>query len=225
MLGRYIYLFHHAARRYENQENNYYVVPHSRLLNHVKRSFVFSAMIGFFALATILLPPFMCFVFELFAISFFIYTSIELLNYSSKFLYQDPLLFSEDEEEETLLLSKSKKNAITNRELSERINRWLNHKKYLDEDFTIKVMADDLKSNRTYISSYINQQENKTFREWVASLRIEEAKRLFMLYPKITVTEVGVKVGYPDRSNFNRQFTKHTGMSPKEWRKQSYCSS
>lgn len=217
-LVRYISLFVRACRRYKNQENNYFSNSNTHLLSWVKRSFYFASLIGVLALVAIVAPLSVFILFKLLIIPFFIYSFIQLINYSVKFHYQDPVFLS-NQEDENSPIDESNKNALTYQELAERINDWVKQKTFLDNNFTIEDVAKILKTNRTYLSFYINNYEKKTFREWIVYLRIEEAKSLFISYPNISISEVGERVGYPDRSNFNRQFTKQTGQSPKMWRR------
>ena len=44
------------------------------------------------------------------------------------------------------------------------------------------------------------------------------AKDMLLRYPDCSATIIGDSVGFSDRSNFARQFKKHTGMTPGEWR-------
>jgi AraC-like DNA-binding protein len=57
-----------------------------------------------------------------------------------------------------------------------------------------------------------------TFRQWINSLRIEEAKRIITNNPKTTMTELTSRLGYADTSTFFRQFKAKEGVQPSVWK-------
>ena len=58
------------------------------------------------------------------------------------------------------------------------------------------------------------------FRPWRKELRLREASRLFAGHPEYTIEEVSEMVGYNNSSNFNRDFKRMMGMTPKCFCKQ-----
>jgi AraC-like DNA-binding protein len=60
------------------------------------------------------------------------------------------------------------------------------------------------------------------FRPWRKELRLREASRLFAENPGYTIEEVCELVGYNNSGNFNRDFKKMMGMTPKNYCKQIY---
>ncbi|MDR2423098.1 MAG: helix-turn-helix domain-containing protein [Prevotellaceae bacterium] len=82
-------------------------------------------------------------------------------------------------------------------------------------------MAKQLHTNRQYLSSYINTSRKQTFRNWIGELRINEAKNLMLQNPNMTITEIAARTSISEMSNFTRQFSKQTGLSPRVWRKQA----
>lgn len=104
-------------------------------------------------------------------------------------------------------------------DLEAAIEEWLKQKKYLQPGITIEQMAFQLSTNRTYLSGYINNTKQQTFRTWINGLRIEEAKQLLLEQPTLMVSEIGKRVGFTDKSNFGRQFSKLTSFTPQAWRK------
>jgi AraC-like DNA-binding protein len=61
---------------------------------------------------------------------------------------------------------------------------------------------------------------NRTFREWINFLRIEEAMHLLTEHPDMTVSEIALRTGFASQSHFGQQFRAITGSSPSNWRKQ-----
>jgi AraC-like DNA-binding protein len=94
-------------------------------------------------------------------------------------------------------------------------------KRFTEEGITIDTPAARLGTNRNYLSRHINTVKQQTFRNWINTLRIEEAKTLMLQNPGITIGEIALRVGIPDKSNFTRSFGKQTSLSPQAWRKQA----
>jgi len=68
-------------------------------------------------------------------------------------------------------------------------------------------------------SRFFRLHTGKTFPEFVNELRIGHASSLLM-EDNLNVTEVAFKCGFTNLSNFNRQFLKLKGLSPREFRLQ-----
>jgi YesN/AraC family two-component response regulator len=51
------------------------------------------------------------------------------------------------------------------------------------------------------------------------TLRIEKSKEYLGAGSRMSIEEIGTKVGYQNIYNFSRWFKIVTGMSPSEWRK------
>ena len=66
-------------------------------------------------------------------------------------------------------------------------------------------MANDLLTNRTYLSGYINTTYDTTFREWITRLRIEYAKRLLLGSPELTVQDVSERSGFQSTYAYSRR--------------------
>jgi two-component system response regulator YesN len=94
-------------------------------------------------------------------------------------------------------------------------------KQYFKNSITIENVARDLYTNRTYLSHYINDNYHCTFKNWIQQLRIEQAKQLLHDTTNLAIYEISDQVGYADHSCFTHAFTRSTGVTPKQWRKQS----
>lgn len=96
---------------------------------------------------------------------------------------------------------------------------WLESNGFTTPGLNIEDLAATLGTNRTYLSSYIKTTYQMSFREWIASQRIEYAKQLLGRTPKMTVAEVSQASGFLSLSYFTKMFTEKEGMSPSKWRK------
>lgn len=146
--------------------------------------------------------------------SYYIYFTIHYLNYVNLFLDLIPAL---EQTTETTYNSKSGNKSFD--QLEPAVTAWELTKRFSETGINIEQVAQELNTNRTYLSNYMNLYRNQTFKDWINHLRIEEAKQLMKEHPEIPVAQIGVQVGIPDKSNFGRQFTRITGMSPNKWRK------
>ena len=85
----------------------------------------------------------------------------------------------------------------------------------------LKDLSDSLRTNRTYLSEYINSVYNMTFRDWIADLRIQYAKRCMQEHPEQKILEISERSGFLSPSHFTKTFSEKEGCSPARWRKNS----
>ena len=105
-----------------------------------------------------------------------------------------------------------------NPEIQRLVQEWVKADGYLRQGLTISDLSKTLYTNRTYLSSFINQTYKATFREWICGLRIDYAKRALLEHPDVTVAEIAQRSGFLSLSNFNASFKDSEGMTPAKWR-------
>ena len=98
------------------------------------------------------------------------------------------------------------------------IQRWVDDKLYCQKDITIVDLSRYVGTNRTYLSKFINSVYGISFRNWIAELRIEEAKRQLVDTNK-PLSEVAIGLGFSSSSTFSRTFAQITGLTPTTYRK------
>jgi len=91
-------------------------------------------------------------------------------------------------------------------------------KPFLQTDFSLPELAQQLGSTVHIVSQVINERLGKNFFEMAAEYRVEEAKRLLREQPNIKVEEIAEQVGYNSKSSFNTAFKKYTGTTPSKFR-------
>lgn len=98
------------------------------------------------------------------------------------------------------------------------LDEWVRQKKYREYDKSREEIAAEIGTTKELLNQYFSQELGKDFRTWRTELRIEDAKNLLLSDRKMSSNLIGEMVGFSDRSNFHRQFTKLVGCSPKHWR-------
>lgn len=146
--------------------------------------------------------------------AYYTYFTIHYFNFINSFRDLEP----------ALVLAPETTTSIRNinrsyEQMEQALAHWESKKLYTEPGITIEQVSIQLKTNRTYLSNHMNTYRKITFKEWINGLRIDEAKKLLQENPTMPVSQIGVLVGIPDKSNFGRQFTRFCGMSPQAWRK------
>lgn len=93
-------------------------------------------------------------------------------------------------------------------------------KLFLDNQLTLKKLADRLGIPAYQLSQLINDRLNQNFFDFINSYRVNEAKRLLTDEEKsiYTVLAIGYESGFNSKSSFNSVFKKMTGVTPSDYR-------
>ena len=95
-------------------------------------------------------------------------------------------------------------------------------KMYINENYDKRLSLDNVASHvylsPSYFSKLFSEKNNETFIEYLIRVRMENAKEL-LSDVRYKVYEVGEMVGYSNYRHFAKLFYKHTGLTPKEYRK------
>jgi len=101
------------------------------------------------------------------------------------------------------------------------IKAWFeNERPYLDRSFRLIDVATVVPLNRTYLSRIFNEGLGESFSDMVGRLRMEEAKRLLVESPEISIAEIAERCGFATHSSFHRAFVRYAGMKPGDYRQQ-----
>lgn len=87
---------------------------------------------------------------------------------------------------------------------------------YMDTELSIGSVAEQLNSNRRYLSQAVNELLNKNFSSFVNQYRIQEARKRMgsKEFQNYTVEAIARDTGFKSISSFNAAFLKFTGVTP-----------
>lgn len=85
-------------------------------------------------------------------------------------------------------------------------------------EISVQKVADALHLSPSYVSHSFSDKIHLSFREYINSLRLNEAKNLLEV-GNLSMTEIALEAGFGTIRNFNRVFKKKHGMTPSEYRK------
>lgn len=99
------------------------------------------------------------------------------------------------------------------------LEQWIANGGFVSGGLTVGSVATQLSTNRTTLSNYINSRDI-SFYEWIAALRLDEAKRLMMASPQMKLEEVALQSGFSSKSHLSHRFRKAENTSPGKWRRE-----
>ena len=102
--------------------------------------------------------------------------------------------------------------------LGKALDKWVKEKRFREYDKSREETARELGTTKEVLQMYFTDRMGVDFRSWRTELRIKEAKDMLLKHKDYSINFIAEAVGFSDRSNFHRQFSKSVGCSPKEWR-------
>lgn len=90
-------------------------------------------------------------------------------------------------------------------------------KEHFHEDLSLERVASVVFLNPVYFSQLFKQKTGQGYKEYVISLRLEQAKVL-LLNPHLRLIEIAERIGYQDMRHFTQVFRKKFGLTPTEFR-------
>jgi len=104
-------------------------------------------------------------------------------------------------------------------EIESAIRAWREGRGYTNPDLSISTFASEIGICRRQLSAYLGGHLGCTFRSWITSVRVEEAKKIILSNPDMKAEAVAETCGFSSRSFFQTSFKNVTGMTPLEWAK------
>ena len=206
----YVWLFNREHKRYRNRMDNYFSGDEERRLRWVRQVFYIALGIGILAIVSLFLNLTFYIIFVITYSLFYVYFAMRYINYVSVFRYLLPAFQT---------AAPTLEPGTATLPVEQAIARWIEQKKFAKAGITLDSLANELNTNQTYLSRYINQQMNLNFKLWISNLRMEEARRLLREYPDKPIVQIAEEVGLPSKGSFFRQFVNNAGVTPGEYRK------
>ena len=113
-------------------------------------------------------------------------------------------------------------NDLQTEELTKTVFRYLQTKKpYLNPDYSLQMMAEDLQISRHKLSYIINIGLQKNFYKLINEFRVLEVKEIMVnpAFNHYTLLGIGLECGFNSKTSFNRIFKEETGLTPTEYKK------
>lgn len=107
-------------------------------------------------------------------------------------------------------------------ELTEIILQYLKDKKpYLNPDYSLQMMVDDLNISRQKLSYLINSGLQKNFYKFINEFRIRDVKEKLLdpAFSHYSVLGIGLDCGFNSKTSLNRIFKEETGLTPSEFKR------
>ncbi|MFI2856584.1 helix-turn-helix domain-containing protein [Paenibacillus sp. JSM ZJ436] len=99
---------------------------------------------------------------------------------------------------------------------TEDILQWV--EQHFSEPFKLEAIAEELHLSKYHISHLFKRDTGSTITNYILARRIKEACMLLST-TQLSISEIGLSVGWPIPSHFVHQFKMITGMTPLQFRK------
>ncbi|MCJ8009013.1 helix-turn-helix domain-containing protein [Lederbergia wuyishanensis] len=92
------------------------------------------------------------------------------------------------------------------------------------EPISLQILSDIVYMNSHYLSKLFKDVTGKNFSDYLLDIRLKEAMTMLKATSK-NIVDIASETGFGHKQNFIRNFKKHTGLTPTEYRKQSFLES
>lgn len=137
----------------------------------------------------------------------------------------NPILQNESTPTQKSKYATSSLKDVEKEKLTQRLTKSMeNEKPYLNENLTLKELADKLETSPNNLSQIINERFSKNFYEFINEYRINEVKSLLIdpEYSQYSMLGIAFECGFNSKSTFNSVFKQFTGKTPSEFKKTAF---
>ena len=107
-------------------------------------------------------------------------------------------------------------------EINSKVYSYLQSKKpYLNSEYSLQMMADDLSISRQNLSQVINTGQKKNFYKLINEFRVNEVKEKLSdsSFSYYSILGIAFECGFNSKTSFNRIFKEETGFTPTAYKK------
>lgn len=92
---------------------------------------------------------------------------------------------------------------------------------HLHDRICVADLAEELEMNASYLSTLFVKETGQSVSAFIREQKINAAKHL-LTYHEYSCTDIAEYLAFAGESHFSSLFTKHVGVSPREYRRQQY---
>ena len=219
----YTGLFQKCYRKFVRQIQDYYDEEYERHLCWARNSFYAALAVGVSAMLSLTVPDSLYNVFMCGYMAFYIWFASRFINYVIEFNYYLPAVKASDNEpvevapEPEAVASDFTESEGMRERLKTALDEYVSAKDYLDPDKDRNYIIEKCGVDPWFFRWYFQNVLVQDFRVWRANLRIEEAKRIILTTPDVSMNALAIKLGFGTSQNFYHHFKKVVGQTPTEF--------
>ena len=119
-------------------------------------------------------------------------------------------------ESEELKAYHSKENTLNQEAIANLLQKYLSEN--YQKEISLRELGDKFGFTPEYLGKIFKKFTGETLSKYLIKLRMNEAKRLLLNSPEMSIQKVGELVGYKDDFYFSRAFKNYTGFQPSKFR-------
>lgn len=211
------FTYNYQTLRLQDREHDIEEEMHLRCLSIIARSLIPLALFAVGYVLCVMLPLQLRAIYNVLLVMMLIYLFVSIINFIIN--YNNTLI-----NKQIQLSEQDRNNRLAHNvhsELAPLINQWIREGKYRKPGVTMVKLAEELSTNRNYLSQYINIEYGCNFNTWLTGLRIDEAKQLMLSSPTLPIDKVATRVGFSTKAHFMAAFKTREGTTPGQWRKKN----
>jgi len=101
--------------------------------------------------------------------------------------------------------------------IEEAVALWISGGGYLKSGITQPIAAAQIGIPKYQLTAWLHHRQGLKYNEWLAQLRIAEAKRLMTEHPEWGMDAIAERCGFGNRSMLHRKFKELEGITPAEY--------
>ncbi len=92
-------------------------------------------------------------------------------------------------------------------------------RRHCDEDLSLTRLSKMTAITVNYLCSIFKSQTGESLTSYITRIRMEKAALLLVIHPEVMIRDIAARVGYPNKSYFDRVFRSYYGLAPRDYRR------